>query len=288
MPFVYQDWWKRNGEAVRQRRRNRYRSDPSFREKQRQWSKDYRQKRQEELGDREPASRSYRRPIVVELLGEHGVERHVCWSVGVLAQEIGRGRRTIESWERKGLIPRTPIWWTGIRYYTEGMIRGLIDVLSTRQAGLRVTDPMVYYEVLAAWKEVGYDRFISDDQLSVSELDEVSIAGDLILLTVDALADKAGRSRRTLLHWERIGLLPETPLRYGEDRVYTLGMCDAVVAAMDARGDTVRVTDHALVKELREAWKRELRGLRSFGLKIRQGETINVKEIGEGGNGHHP
>jgi DNA-binding transcriptional MerR regulator len=274
MAFDFKVWWQDNGEAVRKRRRSRYHSDKAFKKRQKKWSKDYRQKQQEQLGKREPEVRAHRRPIVIEVEGQ----KFVCWSVGVLASTIDRGRRTIDTWEKKGLIPRTPIWWSGIRYYTEGMIEGLADVLATREGGLRVSDPLVFYEVLSKWEGAGLELFREGDYL-VTELTEVPLWGDLPpILTVDAFAERVGKSKGTLLHWERIGLIPATPLRYGEDRVFTEGMCEVVERAIEVRGDVVRISDGPLVQEIRDGWVLELKAL-GCAKNIKTGETVDVREI---------
>ena len=49
------------------------------------------------------------------------------------------------------MLPRTPIWHSGIRYYSEGMIGALAGVLATRPGNLRATDPLFFQEVLEAW-----------------------------------------------------------------------------------------------------------------------------------------
>lgn len=276
MPFDFRDWWQTNGEAVRQRRRSRYRSDKSFRQQQKRWSKDYRQKQQEQLGERDPEVRAHRRPVVIEMEGH----QFVCWSVGVLAVTIGRGRRTIDTWEKKGLVPRTPIWVSGIRYYTEGMIEGLAAVLESRPGGLRVSDPLVYYEVLAAWKNAGLDLFRRGG-FRVTELKEVPLWGNMpTIMTTSAFADRVGKSKGTLLHWERIGLMPATPLRYGEDRVFTEGMCEVVERAIRARGDVIRVSDKSMVQEIMAGWVQELKAL-GCAKNIKTGETTDVREIAD-------
>jgi len=274
VPFDYQEWWQTNGEAVRQRRRVRYRSDKEFRRRQKQWSKDYRQKMRAQIGEREPEVRAHRRPMVVETNGR----QFVCWSIGVLAEAIGCSRRTIDGWEKKGLLPRTPIWCSGIRYYTEGMIGGLVDVLATRPGGLRVSDPLVYYEVLSVWEDTGFNL---DGEFSVTELGEIPLWGGLPpMFTIGVFAERIGKSQGTLLHWERLGLMPATPLRYGEDRVFTEGMCEIVERVIRTRGDVVRISDEALVQEIRDAWVKELEALGcANNLKTR--ETMDVREIAD-------
>jgi len=64
---------------------------------------------------------------------------------------------------------------------------------------------------------------------------EVVLAGKKILLfPIAYLAMKLGKSTRTIYHWEKVGILPETPYRgFNNWRLYTLPMINAVLEVFE-------------------------------------------------------
>jgi len=171
MSFDYKEWWKHQGDAVKQRRRKKYQSDPEYREKQKQWSADYRERQRKRAPkkfrkkQREWAQRyrersrddehQGRRPVIVTVETDRGKVALRCWTVGRLASEVGRTVDFIDMLERRAQLPESPLRSEeGYRYYTDEMIQGVKRVLRCRRR-VRKTDVTLYFEVLHWWNKSG-------------------------------------------------------------------------------------------------------------------------------------
>lgn len=269
MSFNYGDYWREHGDRVRQRRNERYKNDPDYAEKQRKWSADYRQKRKSVSAKRgtRPRRSNLRCPVHIEVHGPQGTMRIVCWSVGSLASAIGRPKGVVNQWEASGFIPLTPLRDDGgSRLYTMQMIDALKRAVSARKR-LRSADRIFYYEVLWAWNNCGLPA-IRDGQVrqigAVTELPLPHSAG--MLLTLHGFADAIGKSVGTVLNWERNGVLPETPLRYGGKRFYPRELVSKVRQIVEG-ALTVRYTDDGIVAQIRECWEFEFERLRRMGVE---------------------
>ncbi len=172
MSFDYKEWWKHQGDAVKERRRKKYKEDPEYREKQRRWSAEYREKQRKRASkkfrrrQREWAAKyreglageshhTGRRPVMVTVTSPDGEVAFKCWTVGRLASEIGRTVDFIDMLERRAQMPESPFRSEeGYRYYTDEMIQGVKRALMCRQR-VRKTDWSLYFEIVRWWTKSG-------------------------------------------------------------------------------------------------------------------------------------
>ncbi len=138
------------------KRKQKYDSDPEYREAQRKRAREYARKRQAE---KQAAStdmpvtkiRRPRRPQWVQLVGGEKVKMY---TVGTLAQALGKTTQTISSWERKGYVPESPFRARGdVRLYSQEMIEVVVETLKGRP--IRLDDDEVPKGIASAWASLG-------------------------------------------------------------------------------------------------------------------------------------
>lgn len=124
--FDYAAWYAENKEALAERRKSRYRTDPVYRKRVLDQAEKQREKRREDeepkaaLWAREPAKCVKRSrhlaPMVVKIAGTD----MTCRSFGVLAERLGITVATLASWEKKKTIPPpTHVDALGRRWYSD-------------------------------------------------------------------------------------------------------------------------------------------------------------------------
>lgn len=260
--FDYSTWWQENKDSVNERRRKKRASDPDWAEKQRVHSRRYKRKRRARPG-RRPKRRNLRKPVIVTFRVGTLVREEVCWSAGVLAEAIGRDKRVIDQWEARGMIPLTPLSDdTGARLYTSHMIDRLLYVVRSRKQ-VRKVDRLFYFEVLLAWRKVGYDYFVNAEIASIRQADSIP-SGKESLLNVESFALAIGRSVSTILTWESLGVLPATPFVFAGKNFYPQSAVDALKPIL-ADYDMVRASDSEAVGRIRAAWDNTVSRLRLQG-----------------------
>jgi hypothetical protein len=113
----YKTWYQANRERIADRRRKAYRDDAEYRERVLERSRLNRKARQ----------RTGRRVRCFDVDG-----RRVCLvTARAFAEMVGRGYQTINLWQRKGRLPRTPfVARSGIRYYVPAMAEVVRRVLA--------------------------------------------------------------------------------------------------------------------------------------------------------------
>lgn len=244
----YAGWYAENREAILERRRKRWRDDPAYRK---------RQCRRKRARPRKGKRRHFP-PLELHLEGC----RRVYWSAGVLASRIGRSMRTVDSWQARGLLPETPVRHGGVRYYSEEMICAVQAALRHVGGRVRGEDALWYYCVLSRWLRSDLAALEAAGDVELQELRRVYQDGALVAYTVAGAAEKLGRQAQTLANWQRYGVIPATPLRYGDEEIFTPGMVRALLEAVSKRGGSVQWNDSTLRQELREAWRPEIQAHR--------------------------
>lgn len=145
-------------DELSERRKQRYREDPEYRENALSQVREYRKrKRSERERLREagklppPHPRGPRAPVRVQL---NGVST-IAFTVGRVAIEINRSRDVINYWTRIGLLPQTPFRSPrGDRLYTEGMVF-VIRVAINKRNRISASDGSFTNEIRQGWEGLG-------------------------------------------------------------------------------------------------------------------------------------
>lgn len=165
--FSHQKWWDEHGEGVREKRRDKYATDPDHRERVKARSRDYQRRRAAERKDaqgRRPQGTRIRRPRKPKLVSIGGGESVKMYTVGTLARTVGKTTQTIAAWERRNFIPDTPFRCNGVRLYSEGMIlvvKGALDEVGT----VRFGDDQVFMLVERRWATLGVNPKVNYEVL---------------------------------------------------------------------------------------------------------------------------
>jgi len=152
------DYYESHRDALSERRQERYRGDPAYRDEAIRRARDYRaRKRQERERLREqgllppPRTSGPRTPLRVLVNGE----QTVAYTVGRVAQDLGRSKNTLNYWTRIGLLPPTPYRSPrGDRLYTEAMVLVLRFALG-RRPRVSARDREFTEEVRRGWEGLG-------------------------------------------------------------------------------------------------------------------------------------
>jgi DNA-binding transcriptional MerR regulator len=226
----YQNWYAKNGEALNQRRRERYGTEKEYRERVQAWNAKQKERTQEtRLAEREAKRNAIRmhnqgswKTRCIEVDGKP------VWvfTIGALAQALGRSISTIRVWEETHVLPPAP-------YYSERKERLYpVDLLENIQASLIKTGKINPKELRRArpTSRLGTIRY------------EDGTTETVPLFKVGTLARALGRTVISIGQLEARGYLPETPLRASSlgYRLYTLDMISVAQAALEARSGAIR------------------------------------------------
>jgi len=207
-------------------RKQRYASDPEYREKAKKWSREFKAKRR---ADRElrkaraskPAGPAHSwKTVDVEV---NGVLTPM-FTLGVLPKVFGKALSTLRMWEAKGVLPETPYRsWRGDRLYTYDMIVSIRNELVQTGRVAKVVPKREPNKLRMIDKNV---RFANGEVQRLS------------LYRVLTLAEVLGKSTSQLWALENDGLLPVSPLRTTKmkHRLYTPAMIQAVRAVLERFG----------------------------------------------------
>ena len=136
-------------------------------------------------------------------------------TIGAVARALGRAVSTLRVWEREGLLPKTPHRSdTGHRLYT---IEQLQEIRARAKKDPKFSD--------LVRKKRRTDQVIRRVRWMDGTVEEVA------LYRVRVLAKEIGRTPQTIRLMERRHGLPPTPLRSGNQRLYTMAMIEVVKGA---------------------------------------------------------
>jgi hypothetical protein len=148
-PGYFQGYYSENKEQILKARRERYASDPEYREKVLKSSREYRKNQR-----RTPRvkTRRYQKPIVGT--SADGTEVQLC-SVGALAIRLQRSVQAINHWQKKELIPETPYQdGRGFRFYTPAMMDAIATEVGAKRR-LFPVDPDMRERIRQKWASCG-------------------------------------------------------------------------------------------------------------------------------------
>lgn len=152
-PAGYFDcYYAENKYDLNERRRRRYHSDPEYREKVLNMSKEYRDRKRQGQPPRARMPR-HQAPLRAKT-GDGGTIK--LFSVGAFAVFLGRSVQSIKHWEKKpAVLPITPYRDSrDFRFYTKEMMEAVKEVVGTKRR-LFPIDPQMYLDIKAAWEALG-------------------------------------------------------------------------------------------------------------------------------------
>jgi hypothetical protein len=152
------EYYLKRKDTLSQERKDKYRSDPSYREKAIAQARRYRREKREERerlraeGKLPPAkSGGPRKPTEVDI----GGRKVLAYTITIAAQRLGKSKSTLNNWTRQGVLPVTPLRTEGgDRLYTEGMIM-VMKLAISKRVRISVKDNTFYQEVVDGWRELG-------------------------------------------------------------------------------------------------------------------------------------
>jgi len=157
----FENYYQEKKGELLQRRNERYKSDPEYREKAKEraraWRAKKKQQRDEEReklraeGKLENEGKRPRKPVLVIV----GGRTLTAYPMKIVAEKLDRSVGAINYWSKIGLLPHTPIRTKGgNRLYTEGMIL-VMQMAISRRGRISKTDTTFRDEIIAGWEELG-------------------------------------------------------------------------------------------------------------------------------------
>lgn len=148
-PGYFKKYYEEKKDDILGARKQRYQTDPDYKDKVLKSSRDYRQKQRREPRVKMPR---YQKPLVG--VSKTGVEVSL-FSVGALAVFLSRSVQAINHWEARGLIPSTPYKdGRGFRYYTQPMMAAIKIEVGTKRR-LFPVDPLMSARIAEKWAAQG-------------------------------------------------------------------------------------------------------------------------------------
>jgi hypothetical protein len=148
-PGYYEKWYEENKGDVADRRKERYESDPKYRETVLQRSAEYRERQRQVTRVRVPR---HQKPRMFKVNGEE----YALYSIGAFAGYINRSIQSINHWETNGLLPKTPyrVGKRGFRYYSVEMMEVVRRIVGNKRRLFPVDDEMGK-AIREAWEALG-------------------------------------------------------------------------------------------------------------------------------------
>lgn len=234
----FTEWYQENREELLAKRRKKYRDDKEYRERQKDRSAAYRKKHRTKKDKKRSGS------FVRVLVCRGRVE--LVWSFSVLAKRLGSCVKTCDGWQRRELLPESPIRINRTRYYTEHMIRSAVGLYTDGPSKEKAKKLHSIWK--ASFRSLGWRG-------ATKELDEVrlNVAPGFAVSGIGVFADKIGKTVDTIWKWHDDKWLPEPP-KLGGRPVYTDKMMDVVIR--HASGDRVK-REWLEHEDIKKVWGRE-------------------------------
>jgi DNA-binding transcriptional MerR regulator len=244
--FSFQKWYEDNAESLNKTRRERYKTDPEYRDRvlalnkaareKRRAAKEVEKKRETEAVRVRSGTRPWR-----QVDGPDAVKM---FTIGALARAVGKSVKMIRLWEKNGTIPETPHRSEkGDRLYTLEQIQQIHA--SLKKQG-KVDDSVVRSHP----ETRSYERRVEFED---------GTSAVLKMFRVGVLAQAVDRMVVTVEQMEQRGILPETPFRYSGTRyrLYTAGMIEVVRKALEKHPNGVKAEDaEAFHAEVIDGWRK--------------------------------
>lgn len=275
----YRTWWEKNRERVLEHRKERYATDPEYRDKAAEYSRKSRERKSSErkaatepTGDGPGGVVAVRIPRVRKPTRVRWKRRMVqAYGIEVLCRAIGRSRVTIYSWERKGWLPKTPLISSREeKLYTAGMIEVVAKVVKAyEEEGLSRGRQQfsVYGQAMHDKIQAGWDELRGDEKVDLSQYISirvpsvvtkvVEVNGEQVeCYTVEMLSRAIGRSKYMVPVWEKNGVIPRTPLTNKRGwRLYTPDMIEVVRTAVKRRGGSILKDPEGIYEDVAAGWE---------------------------------
>lgn len=251
-PSYFQEWYDINGEALNTSRRDRYKSDPEYREKVLAQNRAARKKKRDAARQVRAAQKEAQtvapskswKTVDMEIQ-ENGETKTVkMFTIGAVAAALDCSTIAIRLWASKGVIEETPHRYAkGDRLYTLEQIEA-------------------YKAKLTELGRIGPNKTVINTLPYVERrvlLNGRKRTRKIRLFKIGVLAQMIGRAVNTVENLARKGYIPETPFRASEagNRLYTVGMIEAVKDAFDRRHGVVRGTGEwdSMFSEIESCWE---------------------------------
>jgi DNA-binding transcriptional MerR regulator len=236
--WQFKTWYKEHGQELNASRRDRYKTDPAYKQQVLAANRESRRRRREaQLVERAAEQKAKKVRTVRQwkevVMDVDGVRTQFL-TIGAVAAILGRSKIGVRLLEKKGVIEATPYRNPqGERLYSPARI-------------LEIKKQLEASGLLDRKKPAGVPEFV---QCRV-KLSDGSVR-IVPLFRIGVMAQAVGRSTITLEQMERRKAIPSTPLRLSSNRrVFTIEQIDAVKQAFDRRGGDLRVdTDKSLLRQ---------------------------------------
>jgi len=250
--FDFKAWYDENGEELNKSRRDRYHSDPEYKARVLKGNRERRRKAREEKSQEQAKEREAKKVRIAEqpyrvveatIKTKKGTVKETLFTIGALARVLGCSVQAVRLWERRGVLPETPLRNTkGDRLYTADQVEQIRELMIKQgrlqpQRSRRKYTPRDY-----TWEVKRADGKVVK----------------MKLFRIGVLATAIDRTVMTVEQMESRGALPPTPFRATKTRyrLYSLPMIEAVKTALDKHGDDMRGDDwQAFFKDVHKRWK---------------------------------
>lgn len=244
--WTFKSWYEKSGSALNERRRRKYSSDPSYKERVREVNKKARLKKAKRIAVEKASEKKARKlPVstppfrVIEVGSKQNTESLV--TIGALAKALGVSVITIRFWERKGLIPKTPFRTKkGDRLYSPKQIEGIREIL----------------EIEGKIGKRRKKRTLGPVPCSV-RMSNGSVK-EMLLFRSGVLAKALGRSSTSIQVMFLEGILPETPLRSkGGHRLFSADMILETCKVLDSLGGEITCSNSSeFHRAVEQSWRK--------------------------------
>ena len=165
----YSDWYQANRKRISDKRKAAYhdKEDPGYREKVLSQSAEHRERQRSAPRVKVPRHQIPKRYKT----GDGGDV--VLFSIGFFAMFISRSVKSINEWEKAGILPKTPyIQGTRkFRFYSQAMMEAVKEMVGTKRR-LYPVDPEMFTKIETAWRESGVPVTCEDGMTRSLELTE--------------------------------------------------------------------------------------------------------------------
>jgi hypothetical protein len=241
----FKKWYEEHGSELNQTRKDRYKTDPTYKTRVLEANRASRKRKRELLLTERTEERSVQKVKPSKRWKEvsltvNGTEQTLV-TIGALASLLDRSKLGIRLLEKRGVIPSTPHRNKAKeRLYTPAQIEEIRKILASKG--------MLERKNVAVMPEYVTARV---------KLSDASVV-ETFLFRIGILASAVGRSTITLEQMERRGAIPPTPLKLPPNRrVFTADQIEVVRAAFERRGGDLRGSQdkEALFDEIMQGWK---------------------------------
>jgi len=150
-PGYYDKWYEENKGTLADRRKDRYETDPEYRQRVLDASAAYRERQRNTSRVRVPR---HQKPRIFQASGVPGGVP--LFSIGAFAGYVNRAIQSINHWEKHGLLPRTPyrVGQRGFRYYSAGMMEVVRQQVGNKKR-LFPVDTEMCNRIRKGWEVLG-------------------------------------------------------------------------------------------------------------------------------------